>query len=150
MALLVEAKFSKDEILQMYLNEVPYGSVAYGIEEAAQTYFGKSVHQISLAEAALLAGLPAAPTHYSPFGAHPKLAKARQKQVLDEMVEQSYITETQNSELRTQNYLLIDFVFLRPGKEEIQIFTALCFYIDIEKLCFGQFAIMDRLLFQYL
>ena len=103
LALLVETKFSKDEILQMYLNEVPYGSVAYGVEEAAQTYFGKSVRQINLAEAALLAGLPAAPTRYSPFGAHPEMAKFRQQQVLQAMANQGYLTGTQNSELRTQN-----------------------------------------------
>jgi len=99
LALLVEARFSKEEILQMYLNEVPYGSVAYGVEEAAQTYFGKSVKDINFAEVALLAGLPAAPTRYSPFGAHPELAKVRQKQVLAKMAEEGYITNEQKLEI---------------------------------------------------
>ncbi len=76
---MVEIKFSKDEILQMYLNEVGYGGATYGIEEASQIYFDKSVEELTLTEAALLAGLPASPTTYSPFGAFPKLAKERQK-----------------------------------------------------------------------
>ncbi|NIT03878.1 hypothetical protein GTO10_03015, partial [Candidatus Saccharibacteria bacterium] len=61
LALWVEAKFTKDEILQMYFNEVGYGGAAYGAEEAAQMYFGKSVKELDLAESALLAGLPASP-----------------------------------------------------------------------------------------
>jgi len=62
----------------MYLNQVPYGGSAYGIEEAAQRYFGKSVTQLNLAESTMLAGLPAAPSIYSPFGAAPELSKQRQ------------------------------------------------------------------------
>jgi len=92
LALLVELKFSKDEILQMYFNEVPYGGTAYGAEEAAQKYFGKHVWQINPAEAALLAGLTRAPTKYSPFGAYPELAKRRQAQVVQEMVKAGYIS----------------------------------------------------------
>lgn len=87
-----ELTFTKDEILGMYFNEVAYGGAAYGIEEASQLYFGKSVHQLDLSEAALLAGLPKAPTTYSPFGAHPELAKGRQLEVLDKMLEEGYIT----------------------------------------------------------
>ena len=99
LALAVEALYSKNQILEMYLNQAPYGSVAYGIEAAAQTYFAKSAKDLTLAEAALLAGLPAAPTRYSPFGAHPELAKARQEQVLQRMVEDNYITEGQKLEI---------------------------------------------------
>jgi len=93
LAFLVEQKYNKDEILEMYLNEVGYGGAAYGIEEASQKYFGKSVNQLTLAEAALLAGLPASPTRYSPFGAHPEIAKQRQAAVLFRMKEDGYITE---------------------------------------------------------
>ena len=93
LAFLVEQKYSKDEILEMYLNEVGYGGAAYGIEEASQKYFGKSVSQLTLGEAALLAGLPASPTRYSPFGAHPEIAKQRQAAVLFRMKEDGYITE---------------------------------------------------------
>lgn len=94
LAIQVEARFSKDEILQMYLNEVGYGGATYGAEEAAQLYFGKNVSQLDLTEAALLAGLPQSPTQYSPFGAHPELAKQRQIEVLRRMLEEGFITES--------------------------------------------------------
>ena len=81
----------------MYLNQVPYGGTAWGIEAAAQTYFGKSAKDLKLSEAALLAGLPAAPSLYSPTGAHPELAKERQKEVLHQMKEQGYITQEEEN-----------------------------------------------------
>lgn len=91
LALQIEARFSKDEILQMYLNESPYGGQAIGIEAAAQSYFGKSVSKLSLTEAAMLAGLPAAPSRFSPRR-NPELAEWRQAQVLRRMAEDGYIT----------------------------------------------------------
>ena len=95
LAWTAEIIYSKDEILEMYLNHVPYGGTAYGIEQAAQRYFGKHAKDLNLAEAALLAGLPQAPTRFSPFGAHPELTKERQKQVLTRMVEDHYIDEAE-------------------------------------------------------
>lgn len=92
LAYRLEKKFSKEEILQMYLNEIPYGSTAYGVEAASQRYFGKSVRDINLAEAAILAALPQAPTRYSPYGPHKDLLIARQHYILDLMVEQGYIS----------------------------------------------------------
>lgn len=92
LTLLIEARLSKDEILSRYLNEIPYGSTAYGIEAAANLYFGKSAKDLSLAEATLLVGLPAAPSRYSPFGSRPEFAKDRQRTVLNRMVEDGYIT----------------------------------------------------------
>ena len=68
LSLEMETKFSKDEILAMYLNEIPYGSNAYGIEAAAQTFFGKPARELALDEAALIAALPQATTYYSPYG----------------------------------------------------------------------------------
>lgn len=94
-AILVDGTFTKDEILEMYLNEVAYGGSTYGIEETAQRYFGKSVRDLTLAEAALLAGLPAAPSAYSPFGPTPELAYQRQAEVLRRMVEDGYLTAEQ-------------------------------------------------------
>lgn len=91
---LVEQKYSKDQILEMYLNESAYGGAAYGIEEASQKYFGKKAKDLNLAEAAVLAGLPASPSRYSPFGAHPELAKERQAEVLRRMTEDGYITDS--------------------------------------------------------
>jgi 1A family penicillin-binding protein len=95
LAILVEATYSKDKILEMYLNEVSYGGTAYGIEQASQTYFGKSVDKLTLAEAAFLAGLPKSPTKYSPFGETPQLGLARQKDVLNLMKINGFITEEQ-------------------------------------------------------
>jgi len=92
LSFMVEASFSKEEILQMYLNEVGYGGAAYGVEEASQYYFGKPAYELNLAEAALLAGLPASPTTYSPFGAYPQLAKVRQREVLSRMEEEDFIS----------------------------------------------------------
>jgi len=90
---MVEAIYSKDQILEMYLNQIPYGSTAYGIEAASELYFGKETKDLTLAEATLLAGLPAAPTAYSPFGAHPEKAIVRQAIVLRRMVEDGYIKQ---------------------------------------------------------
>ncbi len=95
LAILVEGRFTKDQILEMYLNRVSFGGAAYGVEEAAQTYFNKPASNLTLAESALLAGLPASPTTYSPFGAHPELAKSRQKEVLRRMVSEGFITWNQ-------------------------------------------------------
>lgn len=93
LSLVVEIRYSKDEILERYLNEIPYGSTAYGVEAASNLYFGKSAAELTLSEAALLAGLPAAPSRYSPFGSRPELAKSRQRTVLTRMVEDGYITQ---------------------------------------------------------
>jgi len=101
-----ELVYSKDQILQMYFNEVPYGGTAYGIEEASQRYFGKSVGDINLAEAALLAGLPAAPSKNSPFGANPKQAAIRQHNVLDRMVEDGYISKDEADEAKKERIVL--------------------------------------------
>ena len=97
LAIRVERTFSKDEILEMYLNEVSYGGTAYGIQEAAQVYFDKDVDRLSLAEAALLAGLPKSPTAFSPFGHNPEAAFGRQKEVLNLMRVKGFITEEQRS-----------------------------------------------------
>lgn len=95
LAFRVEMAFSKDQILEMYLNQVPFGGTAWGVSAAAEQYFGKSVKDLTLAESALLAGLPVAPSYYSPFGQNPQRAKDRQKLVLGRMVEEGYITRDQ-------------------------------------------------------
>lgn len=105
LAIEVEQKFSKDEILGMYLNEIPYGSNAYGIEAAAQTFFGKSARDLNLSEASLLAALPNAPTYYSPFGSHVERLKARQELALERMKNQGYITPEQAEEAKNFDVL---------------------------------------------
>lgn len=91
LSIWTEHIYTKDQILEMYLNQVPYGGTSWGIEAASETYFGKKVKDLTLGEAALLAGLPAAPSVYSPFGNNPQFAKTRQEEVLDKMVEMGVI-----------------------------------------------------------
>jgi len=106
-----EQIYSKNQILEMYLNQVPYGGTAWGIEAASQTYFGKSVKEINLAESAFLAGLPAAPSRYSPFGAQPFDYKKRQLSVLLSMFKEGYINQDQ---LETATQKALHFISYRP------------------------------------
>lgn len=92
-AFWTERRYSKDKILELYFNYVPYGGTAWGAEAASKVYFGKSVSDLTLGESAYLAGLPRAPSIYSPFGQTPELGKKRQKEVLDAMVRSKFITQ---------------------------------------------------------
>ena len=106
LAFATELLYSKNQILEMYLNQVPYGGTAYGIEAASETYFGKHAKDLDLAESALLAGLPQAPSEFSPFGSQPELGKQRQIEVLKAMQDQGYITsdQEQKAEKEVLNY----------------------------------------------
>lgn len=108
LAFWAERLYSKKQILEMYLNQVPYGGTAWGIEAASQMYFGKSTKDVTLAEAALLAGLPAAPTAYSPYSAGSEKAFARQREVLRRMEEDHYITKEE------AEAALVSEVHIRP------------------------------------
>ncbi len=94
LAVQIERKYSKDEILEKYLNQVFYGSGAYGVQAAARTYFGKRAEELTLAESALLAGLPQRPTDFNPYK-NPKLAENRRNTVLALMAQEHYITPEQ-------------------------------------------------------
>src|SRR3970282_2817799 len=94
LAIEIAQYYSKDKILELYLNQVYFGHGAYGVEAAAQTYFKKSVEQLTLAEAAMLAGLPSAPTRFSPI-TEPGRARRRRDHVLNRMVEMKVITRAQ-------------------------------------------------------
>lgn len=118
LATIVEVIYPKDKILEMYLNQIPYGSTAYGIESASELYFGKEAKNLTLAEASLLAGLPAAPTAYSPFGAKPQKAKERQELVLKRMVEDGYITEEEAQKAKEEK-----ITFAKPEKLKAPHFT---------------------------
>jgi penicillin-binding protein 1A len=87
----LERRFSKDEIFELYLNQIFFGNTAYGLKAAARVYFQKSLDQLTLAEGAMLAGLPKAPSKYSPLSNMPR-AKRRQKYVLDQMVKAGFVT----------------------------------------------------------
>jgi len=95
LSILTEILYTKDEILEMYLNYISYGGTAVGIEAASRAYFDKPASQLTLAEASLLAGLPQAPSYYSPFQSDPTLSQNRQSEVLRRMVEDGYITNAQ-------------------------------------------------------
>lgn len=91
----IERKYTKDQILQMYLNEVPYGGTAWGVGAASETYFGKDVKDLDLIESAILAGMPQSPSTYSPYSSTPKAYVDRTKEVLRRMREDGYITKDQ-------------------------------------------------------
>ncbi len=97
----LEKKLTKDEILQIYLNQIFFGNGAYGIKSAARTYFRKELSDLTLAEGALLAGLPKAPSRYSPVG-HFKRAKQRQLYVLGQMLKAGFITAEQKTAAETE------------------------------------------------
>lgn len=109
-----EARYTKDQILEMYLNEVSYGGTAYGIQEASMQYFGENIENLDLAEAAFLAGLPKSPTTYSPFGQNPNLAFERQREVLHLMKVNKFITSDQEAEAVNETLSFI------PNKTEMQ------------------------------
>lgn len=112
----LERHLSKEEILERYLNTIYYGHAAYGIEAAAQTYFGKSAVSLTLAEAALLAGLPRSPFYYSPFTSE-TAALQRQRTVLNAMVETGTITAAQR-----EAALREPLVFREPSAEELSAY----------------------------
>ncbi|MCB9820222.1 PBP1A family penicillin-binding protein [Candidatus Nomurabacteria bacterium] len=94
-AMAIEHRYSKDEILNMYLNSVYFGENSFGIEDAAETYFNKKPSQLSLSESAMLVGVLPAPSAYSPISGNQKYAKQRQETVLTRMVKNNYISEDQ-------------------------------------------------------
>lgn len=115
LAYRIEQKFSKDEILNMYFNEIPYGSTTYGIEAAAQTFFGKSASKLDLVEAATLAALPKAPTRLSPYGNHTDELVGRVRHLLNEMAEAGYIKREEAEAAKKEDPLKR----VRPRQEKI-------------------------------
>jgi len=100
LTLELERKYSKDQILEFYLNQVPFGSNAYGVESASQTYFQKSVSEISLSEAALLAALIRAPSYLSPYGEHGEELLQRKDYILDRMTAEGFLTQEETKEAK--------------------------------------------------
>lgn len=111
----LEQKFSKDQILQLYFNEIPFGSTLYGVESAAQSFLGKSIHDVTISEAAFLAAIPQRPTYLSPYGNHTDELSTRLHIVLNEMVELGFITEEEADEAKEDNIL----VRMNPSYENI-------------------------------
>ncbi len=102
LAVQIESRYSKDEILQMYLNEAPYGGTAWGVQAASEIYFGKKVSELNLVESAILAGLPQQPSVYSPFSENPKAYIGRTTTVLRRMREDGYISREEEEETVAQ------------------------------------------------
>lgn len=102
LAVQIERKYTKDEILQMYLNEAPYGGNARGVETASEIYFGKSAKDLNLVESAILAGLPQSPTRYSPYSSTPKAYVDRTINVLRRMREDGYISSEQEEAAKVE------------------------------------------------
>lgn len=138
LAIQLEMKLSKDEILERYLNQVAYGGETYGAQEAALKYFGKNVWEINTAQAAFLAGLPAAPSSYSPFSGNIDYAYSRQKHVIKEMVNAGYINDQVAQEANDQAINII---------EERRNITAPHFVFYVKKLIEDKFGFtnIDRL-----
>ncbi len=112
----IENKFSKDEILNMYFNEIPYGSTLYGIEAAAQSFFQKSAKDLDLLEGAILAAIPQAPSRLSPYGAHTDELTARVRYILNSLVDEGYASKAE-----VAPYLEVDPLSkVKPRREEIK------------------------------
>lgn len=111
-ALKIDMTYNKDEVLELYLNTIYFGSGAYGVQAASQTYFGKDVSDLTLEEAALIAGLPKAPSRYSPFN-NPDLAVERRNVVLRLMAEQGLIDKAELQAALEKELMLND-----PSEEE--------------------------------
>lgn len=121
-ALRLEQQYTKDEILEMYLNQIYFGRGAYGVQAAAQTYFGKDVDQLNLSECAMLAGIPRSPNYYSPLN-NLSAAMERRSEVLDQMVKYDYITPDMAVKTKREQLQLVN------PKEEEQNNTA-SYFID--------------------
>ena len=110
LAMLLTQRKSKEDILELYLNEIYYGNLAYGAQTAAQTFFGKDVGDLTIGEAALLAGLPQAPASLDPLSPDPEVQIAvdqRWRQVLNEMVEEGFITDAERNQALSQGLTFI-------------------------------------------
>ena len=121
LALQLEREYTKQEILEFYLNQIYFGQGAYGVEAAAKTYFGKDVSALTLNECAMLAGIPKSPNYYSPFN-NLEAAKARRATVLEQMAKYHYISDSEASRLKKE-----DLKLARPATGEI---TEAAYFID--------------------
>ena len=103
LAIKLDKTLSKDSILEIYLNENPYGGTIYGVQEAAESYFGKTAASVTITEAAYLAALPQSPTFYSPYGQHRDLLEKRKNIVLDKMYEKGFISKVEKEKAQSEN-----------------------------------------------
>lgn len=112
----IERRYTKDEILQLYLNEAPYGGTTVGVEAAAQSYFGKHASQLNLTESVILAGMPQRPSYFSPYSGNPKAYIGRAGDVLRRMREDGYISSQQEETVKKE----LPNVSFKPAGQEIK------------------------------
>jgi 1A family penicillin-binding protein len=124
LAIKLEEDYSKNQILEFYLNGNPYGGTIYGIETASEAYFGVSANQVDLAEAAYLAAMPQSPTYYSPYGSHRDALDARKNLVLDRMQKLGYISAEQAAAAKAE------VVTFKPKQSSSIIAPHFVFYIE--------------------
>lgn len=129
----VEQALSKDQILELYLNESPYGGNIYGIEEAAKTYFAKSAIDVSLAEAAYLASLPQAPTYLSPYGNHKDQLDKRKNQTLSKMLSAGFISQEDFDKAKVE-----EVIFIKPEEKNIKAPHFVFFILDYLENKYGE------------
>ena len=136
LAIILEAKLDKDKILDLYLNQIPYGANAYGIEAAAETFFGRHAGELTTAQAALLSALPVAPSYYSPYAQHRDELLKRKDYILDRMQELGYLTAEEarsakaevikflppTKNIRAPHFVMFvrDYLRERFGEEEVE------------------------------
>ncbi|MCH3951285.1 MAG: penicillin-binding protein 1A [Acidaminococcus sp.] len=137
-ALQIEQKYTKKEIFEMYMNQIYFGQGAYGVETAANTYFGKHVEDLDLAECAMLAGIPKSPNYYNPLS-NPKAAKERQSTVLDQMEKYGFISAEQHKKAYEEK-LTYKSLTTNPGSKSY--FINYCIQILIDK--FGPDAVYKQ------
>ncbi|TSC80315.1 MAG: 1A family penicillin-binding protein [Parcubacteria group bacterium Gr01-1014_29] len=133
LALKIERMYTKDEILNMYLNEIPYGSNAYGIEAAAQTFFGKSARDLTHTEAAYLAALPKAPSYFSPYGTQVDELELRKNIVLKRMEELQFISSEEAASAREESV-----AFLQAATQGIRAPHFVMYVMDTLREQFGE------------
>jgi 1A family penicillin-binding protein len=115
LAIKMEQVFSKDQILELYLNQVPFGGSLYGVEEASETFFGKRASDLSIPEAAYLAAVLPAPTYYSPYGSHKDSLDRRKNLVLEKMHEHGFLTQDETDAAKAAT-----IAFVPPRDTSIQ------------------------------
>ncbi len=133
LAIKLEQMASKEEILSMYLNEIPYGGVIYGVEEASEAFFGKKSGEVTLAEAAYLAALPKAPSFYSPYGKNKDKLEERKNLVLREMLSNNFITEEEYEAAKQEKVS-----FLEKGDQSVKAPHFVFYVLEYIKNKYGE------------
>lgn len=139
LAFQLERRYSKDKILEMYLNDVYFGQGCYGVKKASEAFFGKQPSELTLGEAALLAGVIRIPNYYSPY-LNPPVAEQRRNVVLDKMVELGYVTRSEASEAKQQPVEVGDDKLVKPIPEEAPSPVAPYFVEYVKKYLYNVFA----------